>query len=372
MRRLPSRVARRTLTGMSEGIRRRSLLGALAGTILAPRAFAADAVRLGILPFGTVQWVAEVIRHDRLDARHGCALATVTLANNDAGRVALMAGGADIVVSDWLFAAEQRQAGTKLCFAPFSSATGGVMVAKDAPIRGLGDLRGKRLGVAGGPLDKSWIIVRAAAQATAGLDLASDASPVFGAPPLLDAKLRQGQLDADLTFWNFAAQTRGRRLPPGDRGRGLRARARHQGPARSRRLRLPRGLGAPAPDGGRWFPRRFGRSGSGAGGERRRLDHRAAADAGASRRAVRRAAAPLRRRHRRTRRSPSARRAPPNCSPCCGASPVAAPPAGLRRFPPGCSGPRRMGEARRARPGSPPARRCATGCSRSRDSWRSG
>jgi NitT/TauT family transport system substrate-binding protein len=162
-------------------------------------------VRLGILQFGTVQWVADVIRRHALDRRHGFALDTVTLANTDAGRISLMAGGSDVVASDWPFVAVQRAAGTKLCFAPFSSSSGGIMTGPQSSIRTLADLRGRKLGVVGGPVDKSWLIVQAAGHATQNIDLAAAAEVVYGAPPLLDAKLRQGELDAVLTYWNFAA-----------------------------------------------------------------------------------------------------------------------------------------------------------------------
>ena len=39
-------------------------------------------------------------------------------------------------------------------------AVGGVMVRPDSGVYTLADLRGKRLGVAGGPLDKSWLLLR--------------------------------------------------------------------------------------------------------------------------------------------------------------------------------------------------------------------
>jgi NitT/TauT family transport system substrate-binding protein len=167
---------------------------------------AIPSVRLGILQFGTVQWVADVIRGHALDSRNGVTLETSTLANADAGRVALMANAIDIVTSDWLFVATQRSAGTKLCFAPFSSSLGGIMVRPDSPIRSLSDLAHRRLGVAGGPVDKSWLIVRAATKAAAGFDPADVADVVYGAPPLLNAKLMQQELDAVLTYWNFAAR----------------------------------------------------------------------------------------------------------------------------------------------------------------------
>ncbi len=191
-------------------VTRRAVLVASLGATVIPRVAArADDVpvlRLGILKFGTVQWVGETIRLRGLDAAHGFRLEMSSLANNDAGRVALMAQSADIVVSDWFFVASQRNAGTALTCAPFTSASGGLMVAAGSPIAGIADLKGRRLGVAGGPLDKSWLLFQAAAHALASFDVASAVSLNFGAPPLLSAKLRQGELDAVLTFWNFCAR----------------------------------------------------------------------------------------------------------------------------------------------------------------------
>jgi NitT/TauT family transport system substrate-binding protein len=187
------------------GLRRRACLAAALAAVAAPAA-AAPPLRLGVLQFGTVQWVAEVIRRHALDQAHGFALETITLASNDAGRVALMGRSADIVVSDWFFVASQRTAGTALSFAPFSSAAGALMVPPASPLRGIADLPGRRLGVAGGPLDKSWLLFQAAAHKLAAIDVAATAAVTYGAPPLLNAKLQQGELDAVLTFWNFAAR----------------------------------------------------------------------------------------------------------------------------------------------------------------------
>jgi NitT/TauT family transport system substrate-binding protein len=164
------------------------------------------AVRLGILQFGTVQWLSEVARRHALDRQNGVVLETTLLANTDAGRIALLGRAADIIVSDWMFVAAQRAAGIKLCFAPFSSSTGGIMTPQSSTIKGLADLANRRLGVAGGPLDKSWLVVRAAATVSLEMNLNQSAHVVYGAPPLLNAKLMQGELDAVLTYWNFAAR----------------------------------------------------------------------------------------------------------------------------------------------------------------------
>ena len=52
------------------------------------------------------------------------------------------------------------------------------------PIAALADLQGKTLGVAGGPLDKSWLLLQAYAERS-GADIAKRSRVVFGAPPLL-------------------------------------------------------------------------------------------------------------------------------------------------------------------------------------------
>jgi NitT/TauT family transport system substrate-binding protein len=113
-------------------------------------------------------------------------------------------GAADMVVEDWLWAARERALGGKLLFTPYSSALGAVMAPKDSPIHGVADLAGRSIGVAGGPLDKSWLLLRAAALG-AGLDLTKAAQPSYGAPPLIAEKLVQGETEAALEYWNFSA-----------------------------------------------------------------------------------------------------------------------------------------------------------------------
>jgi NitT/TauT family transport system substrate-binding protein len=80
------------------------------------------------------------------------------------------------------------------------------MVAPQSPIAQVRDLAGRTLGVAGGPLDKSWLLLRAFTVAEAGFDPSQQSSPVFGAPPLLSHKLEVGELDAALLFWQFCAR----------------------------------------------------------------------------------------------------------------------------------------------------------------------
>jgi NitT/TauT family transport system substrate-binding protein len=80
------------------------------------------------------------------------------------------------------------------------------MVPPDSDIEGIEDLEGKRVGVAGGPIDKSWLLLRGLAAERHDLDLEAATEPAYGAPPLLNQKALDGELDAVLNYWHFAAR----------------------------------------------------------------------------------------------------------------------------------------------------------------------
>src|SRR5262249_12872078 len=75
-----------------------------------------------------------------------------------------------------------------------------------SPIRDVPDLAARVLGIAGSPLDKSWLILRAYASQQYGIDLNAVANKSFGPPPLLAEQMKAGRLDALLTYWQFAAK----------------------------------------------------------------------------------------------------------------------------------------------------------------------
>lgn len=166
-------------------------------------------VRVGTLKFGTVNWELDVMARHGLDRAHGFALKTVDFAGKDGAAIALQGGAVDVILTDWLWVAKRRAMGGDFTFVPHSHITGGLMVRKDAGIHGLADLKGRKLGVGGGPADKSWIILRAYAQKAAGFDPAQAASPVFAAPPLLNESLKRGAIPAALNFWQYNARLDG-------------------------------------------------------------------------------------------------------------------------------------------------------------------
>ena len=169
---------------------------------------AEPAVRVAALKFGTVNWVLETIKQRKLDKKHKVQLVVIPLASTNGAKIALQGGSADIVVTDWTFVSRRRAAGADFTMVPYSSAVGHLMVAADSPIKTIEDLRGKTIGVVGGPLDKSWLFFRAYTLKKYGFDIAEYITPVYGAPPLLTQKMMRGEFDGVLNFWHFSARLR--------------------------------------------------------------------------------------------------------------------------------------------------------------------
>jgi NitT/TauT family transport system substrate-binding protein len=188
---------------------------------LAAVAAGAPVLRIGSLAFGTLNWEIAVIRDEGLDKAHGIAIETIPLASAEAGKIALQGGSVDMAVGDWIWVAKQREQGVDFALVPYSTSHGALMVPPGSPIRGVADLKGKRLGIAGGGLDKNWLLLRALAQKQDGLDLDRAVEKTFGAPPLLNQELQQGKLDAVLNYWNYAAKLEARGYTQVLDGRGI-------------------------------------------------------------------------------------------------------------------------------------------------------
>ena len=176
----------------------------VAGAVTGSRA--AEKLTVGVLKFGTVNWQLRTVKDQGFDRAAGVDVEILPLASKNATGVALQAGEADLIVTDWIWALRQRAEGEDFVFAPYSNALGALVLGEDVAMDGLADLKGKKLGIAGGPLDKSWLVLRASTLRRSGSDIADHVDAVFGAPPLLSEQLRNGGIDAVLTFWPYAAR----------------------------------------------------------------------------------------------------------------------------------------------------------------------
>lgn len=165
-------------------------------------------LRVAVLEIGTVNWELKTIQRLGLDRENGFELVVDGYAGGDATRIALQGGEADVIVADWIWTARQRAAGRGLVTFPYSTAVGGLVVPADSDVETLADLEGRKIGIAGGPLDKSWLILRAYAQQQYGMDLAGTTEHVYGAPPLIYRAGLTAEVDGVINFWHFLARMR--------------------------------------------------------------------------------------------------------------------------------------------------------------------
>ncbi|MCG2581411.1 MAG: ABC transporter substrate-binding protein [Marinobacter sp.] len=163
---------------------------------------------ISVLQFGTAHWELDHLLHRNLDRKHGYRLVLTPVANLPASRLAVTSGSVNGAVADLLWAQSRYQAGTPYLYLPFSSQIGDIVVADGSAIQSVADLVGKRIGVAGGPDSKGWVLLQKVA-AQQGLNLSDSADVQFAAPPLLNQALKRGQVDVIVTYWHFAARLKG-------------------------------------------------------------------------------------------------------------------------------------------------------------------
>lgn len=176
--------------------------------LIAINSFASDktTIRIGVQATGTLAWELSVLKDQAKDLAFQVEMHLVT--TTEAGKIALQSGAVDIIVSDWIWVSRMRSDGVDFTFYPYSTTSGALMVPENSSIHTIKDLKGKRLGIAGGELDKNWLLLQALAQKEQ-MDLNASVEKIFGAPPLINEQLKQGRVDAALNYWHFAAKLEG-------------------------------------------------------------------------------------------------------------------------------------------------------------------
>ncbi|MFA5920483.1 MAG: ABC transporter substrate-binding protein [Methylococcaceae bacterium] len=169
--------------------------------------FAAEktTIRIGVQASGTLEWELSALQDDPQVKSADFQLEIQHVANAEAGKIALQSGAVDMIVSDWIWVSSLRASGADFTFYPYSTTSGALVVAGKSPIHFIKDLKGKRLGIAGGELDKNWLLLQALAQKEQ-LDLNASVEKTFGAPPLMNEQIKQNRVDAVLAYWHFAAR----------------------------------------------------------------------------------------------------------------------------------------------------------------------
>jgi NitT/TauT family transport system substrate-binding protein len=128
------------------------------------------------------------------------------LTNKNASAIALMSNAVDMIVTDWVWVSRQRDKGKDFSLIPYSTAAGAIMVPQSSSINDVEDLKNAQIGIAGGSIDKSWILIRAYTMKVHGYDLAKYIEAAYAAPPLINGMASNGELDGALNYWNYTAR----------------------------------------------------------------------------------------------------------------------------------------------------------------------
>lgn len=163
-------------------------------------------LRLAVLAFGTVNWELATLKNQQLLADADFQLEITPISNPQAGKIALQSGAVDMIVSDWIWVSRLRSTGADFTFYPYSTTSGALIVPENSAIKSVADLQGKKLGIAGGELDKNWLLLQTLALQKKQLNLSATVDKIYGAPPLLNQQLLHQRIDAVINYWHFAAK----------------------------------------------------------------------------------------------------------------------------------------------------------------------
>lgn len=163
-------------------------------------------VRVGVLKYGTVNWEIDVIKHYQLDKKYNFNLQITPLSNKNASAVALQSNAVDIILGDWLWVNRQRFNGKNYSLFPTSIASGGLYIDGKSAISSLHDLKHSKIGIAGGSVDKNWLLLQAYAQKIHQFNIKHNAELVFATPPLLNRLMLRGNVDSAINFWHYNAR----------------------------------------------------------------------------------------------------------------------------------------------------------------------
>ncbi|RYE83972.1 MAG: ABC transporter substrate-binding protein, partial [Hyphomicrobiales bacterium] len=168
----------------------------------------AHELTLALQATGTAKWELAAMQALGLDQAHDLVLTVRDVADSRAGQIALQAGEADVILSDFVWVSLQRHHGAAVSLVPHSLSVGGLVVDPAAGIAALADLKGKTIAVSGSPVDKSYVVLAAAYRDATGAALGDDANVRFGAPPLVNELITSGQAQAALNLWNWNARAK--------------------------------------------------------------------------------------------------------------------------------------------------------------------
>ena len=175
----------------------------VATIVSAPSALALDKVRVTAIQ-GTQLFPVRIMQSAGIAAKHGLELDVKGVAAPQALYTIMQTNDFEVAFGGWISIALMRDKGFKFTNV-FSmiSFTNEIMVKNDSPYQSIADLKGKRVGLFGGPTAATSWLFRILAVKKFGFDPVKDIKIKYGAPPLLVGMLDRGDLDAVLILDPF-------------------------------------------------------------------------------------------------------------------------------------------------------------------------
>jgi len=120
-----------------------------------------DTIRIGLLPDSAMHWELDVIRHNKLDAKHGIHIGVVPQTSVQTARSALASGAVDIISGDWFWVSRQRAAGRYYTLVPFLTAASAAMASPDSTVASLSAMKALDISHVDGALAPQWLLLKA-------------------------------------------------------------------------------------------------------------------------------------------------------------------------------------------------------------------
>lgn len=181
-----------------------ALLVCLSGAITTTAA--ADKVKVVALE-GIQLFPMEIMETKGIAKKYGIDVDLIRVASPAASYTVMQTGDFHIGFGGWLGIALLREKGFKLSNVySVSGYAVRVMVKADSPLKSVADLKGKRVGLFGGPGAVTTWLFRVVSVKFFGFDPTKETKIHFGAPPLLIGMLDRGEMDAVLILEPFVTQ----------------------------------------------------------------------------------------------------------------------------------------------------------------------
>lgn len=172
------------------------VLVALAGGVDVTGAQERHKIRVVVLP-GSQWYAVEAMQRGGFFDKHRIDVERKDVVSVPAIYTALKAKAGDIAFAGWISNLQYRAQGLDfLNVFPLTEFHNDILVNEGSPVKQLGDLKGKRVGLYGGPAGTTTAMFRVQAVRFFGLDPERDMKLHFGASPLLGGLLEKGEVEA--------------------------------------------------------------------------------------------------------------------------------------------------------------------------------